>query len=277
MNDAIAGMFGKGGADGAPAADTAPSDDFRARYLGTDGKLDADKLLQSAWDTRRAHTTATQRVADLEKAAQTPIPATTEEYLAGVDQARMKELFPKVFTGDDASIAALSQVLDAARVAQIPPERAQAFTAELYKSREAAMPTPDTSTAAERRTKLETELGPNGSAILNDAEQVLRQRHQAQAFSDAELAALAPVLQSKDGVTAFMRLVRQQGAAPPDLGVRSGEYVDPQVVASRRLDELVGKIASGDYTPAEKAEAEKLADGAGAPSFIRGVPVSAAA
>ena len=220
----ISALFSTEAAKAEPAPSetesTAPSEEFIKRYHDAEGKIDGAKAVQSLWDTKRAHTTATQRLAELEKAAKEGVPAEAAAYLDDEWKTAFRSVAPKGYAGSEDDDKALLALFEAAREGGVPVEQARSMVQKLYAAREADLPErddrPEAEKAAERRQKAQA-ASPNGKIMANDVEAWLTARHKAQPFPEAELARLGELVESADGLSLLWRLSRQGTAAPADL------------------------------------------------------------
>ena len=207
-----------------------PSDAFRGQFL-TGDTLDGEKALKSAWDTKRALTTAQQRLAELEKAAPA-IPATVDGYYEALDKAKLSELAPKVYQADvEADEASLKQMFESARQSGMGVKQAQAFVEAHYQRLNDGAPERDTRSDEERSMaarEAAMAAHPNGKLIAGDVQAWLEQRHTSTPFTDGEIGAIGRMMETSDGLALLWRLSRQGGAAPPDLAGSTAGPVDAE-------------------------------------------------
>ena len=220
----ISALFSTEAAKDAPppseTESTAPSEDFVKRFHDAEGKIDGAKAVQSLWDTKRAHTTATQRLAELEKAAKAEVPAEAGGYIDDDWRTAFKSVAPKGYAGTEDEEKALLALFEAAREGGVPVEQARSMVQKLYAAREEGLPDrddrPEAEKAADRRRKAQAGF-PNGKIMASDVEAWLMSRHKAQPFPEAELARIGELVESADGLSLLWRLSRQGTAAPADL------------------------------------------------------------
>lgn len=264
-SEEISSLFGKGGGEakggdtGSSTEQTSPSEDFVKRYHGDDGKVDVNKAIQSLWDTKRAHTTATQRLAELEKAAKGEVPESAGAYVDDDWKTAFKQIAPKGYTGTEDDDKSLLMVFEAAREAGIGVEAARSMAQKWYAAREADLPErddrPEAEKAAERRTKAQA-ASPNGKIMSNDVEAWLTARHKAQPFKESELAMLGTVLESADGLSLLWRLSRQGTPAPADL---TGVSSPPAMDLAKERAEVEKLLGTQDQTKWNEIRDETLA------------------
>ena len=258
MSDKIEALFGGAQAsagDAKPEAGTrtgvegeigtgAPSDAFRAQFMAGDA-IDGEKVLKSAWDTKRALTSAQQRLAELEK-AEPAAPGTVDGYYEALDKAKLSELAPRVYQADqEADEASLRQIFESARLSGMGVKQAQAFVEAHYQRLNEGAPERDTRSEEERSMaarEAAMSAHPNGKLIAGDVQAWLQQRHSAAPFSDGEIGAIGKMMETSDGLALLWRLSRQGAGAPADLSEHGGAAIDP--AEERR--EVMRQLATPD-------------------------------
>ena len=270
----------------APASETestAPSEDFVKRYHDAEGKIDGMKAVQSAWDTKRAHTTATQRLAELEKAAKEGVPSDVAGYVDDEWKTAFKDVAPKGYGGSEEDDKALQALFQAALEAEVPVEKARSMVQKLYVAREADLPErddrPEAEKAADRRRKAQA-ASPNGKIMANDVEAWLTARHKAQPFPEAELTRLGQLVESADGLSLLWRLSRQGTAAPADLTHAASPPAMDLTKERAEVEKLLGTQDQDEwnknrdqilarYERLKKAEAASVPGGTARPWLIQ--------
>ena len=216
---------------------SAPSEEFLASFRGEDGTIDVNKLAKSAWDTRRSYTTTSQRLAEIEKAAQEGVPETADGYLVDLDKEKLKQLAPKAYPGGDADEDVLKRLFVAAQKTGMKKDAAHSFVAEFYQQLDEVLPEPDTSTEQSRR-EAAIAAHPNGKLIAGDVQAWLEQKHQAEPFQAKELEAIGNLMERPEGLSVLWRLSRQGNAAPADLSRGTRVVTDPETERREVMKEL---------------------------------------
>ena len=197
-----------------------PDEAFYARFHNDEGNVDVDKVMQALYDTRRAHTTSSSRLAELEKKQKQSVPDTANEYLELVDKDALAKIAPKGYAKTEDDDKVLLELFDAARHAGIGVDAARNLVSRYYEGREAHLPDrdnrPEDQRKADARAKAVAEH-PNGHMVANDVQAWLEKRHATNAFSEGELKQLGNMLESTDGLSLLWRLSRQATTAPADL------------------------------------------------------------
>ena len=262
MSDAIAGLFK--GAQGSQEASGdakppeggrtgveeeigsgAPSEAFRQQFM-SGAAIDGEKALKSAWDTKRALTTAQQRLAELDKGAPA-VPATVDGYYEALDKAKLSELAPKVYREDvEGEEAALRAIFESARQSGMGVKQAQAFVEAHYQRLNEGAPERDTRSEEERSMaarQTAMDAHPNGKLIAGDVQSWLEQRHAAAPFSEGEIKEIGRMMETSDGLSVLWRMSRQGAGAPADLSEHGKGATDP----GEERQEVMRQLGTQDH------------------------------
>lgn len=204
-------------------------------------EYDRERLAKSHGDRQSEITRLQQELAALRKGeGDDPVPATTAEYMQGLNREELKKLAPKVYKPVEGEKHAAEEAFFAAAKEQgIPLGKSRKMFGAYMAGLDGFVEEPPSE--QEQMASALKAAGPNGPQILGEVDDAILSMHKTQPFSDEQFAIIDTLRHQAGGMLMLHRMIRSK------LGTTNPPNTDTTAADRMTMGEISAAMVSERY------------------------------